>query len=197
MEQDALLAACDGDLEIECFIRLALDTGARASALCYVEWDTVKFADPVGLCAVQNSTHCRIKTGANRRVGFTAATVSTLRRWRAKRVGAKHLFADPETDRSVRTAYVRIRGKFARVVGESGIPYGTPHDCRRTVATHLQQAGVPLDVAAKLLGHKIPAMTLRYQQPLSDKQITDAVLAVERYRAEQKRIFCAHIARAL
>ena len=82
-------------------------------------------------------------------------------------------------------------------VQKSGVGHGTLHDYRRTVATDLQEAGVALDAAAKLLGHKIPSMTLRYQQPLSERQITQAVSAVERYRADQERALCAHGVRAV
>ncbi len=47
----------------------------------------------------------------------------------------------------------------ARVFSGSGFPWATPHTLRRTVATLLHEAGVPIARIADQLGHADPAMT--------------------------------------
>ncbi|MEV6304994.1 site-specific integrase [Actinoplanes sp. NPDC051861] len=60
----------------------------------------------------------------------------------------------------------------ARVIGSSGFAWATPHTLRRTVATLLDQAGVPIARIADQLGHADPAMTARVylgRDPKGDK----------------------------
>lgn len=60
----------------------------------------------------------------------------------------------------------------ARVIGTSGFGWATPHTLRRTVATLLDQAGVPIARIADQLGHADPAMTARIylgRDPKGDK----------------------------
>lgn len=48
------------------------------------------------------------------------------------------------------------------VVRGSGVKPFTPHDLRRTFATHLRDAGVPIEVTAALMGHSSITITARY-----------------------------------
>ena len=48
-----------------------------------------------------------------------------------------------------------------RVFDTYGVPWAVPHTFRRTVATLLDEAGVPLAQIADYLGHADPAMTAR------------------------------------
>lgn len=50
-------------------------------------------------------------------------------------------------------------GEVAQVFRGAGFPWATPHTLRRTVATLLHEAGVPIVKIADQLGHKDPAMT--------------------------------------
>ena len=50
---------------------------------------------------------------------------------------------------------------LARIFVGSGFPWATPHTFRRTVATLLDQAGVPIATIADQLGHTDPAMAAR------------------------------------
>jgi site-specific recombinase XerD len=62
---------------------------------------------------------------------------------------------------SVRT----IQRVMARYLRQAGIakPY-SPHALRQTFATHLLNAGAPLEVVKELMGHRSIGMTLRYTQ---------------------------------
>ena len=50
---------------------------------------------------------------------------------------------------------------LAEVLEGAGFPWATPHTFRRTVATMLHEAGVPIVRIADQLGHADPAMTVR------------------------------------
>jgi integrase len=66
---------------------------------------------------------------------------------------------------STRTAGRRDRRNTARhlrdVFDRAGFPWATPHSLRRTVATLMDEAGLPLALTADQLGHSNPAMTAR------------------------------------
>ena len=50
---------------------------------------------------------------------------------------------------------------FRQMLDDAGFPWATPHTFRRTVATLLDEAGLPIALAANQLGHADPAMTAR------------------------------------
>jgi integrase len=69
------------------------------------------------------------------------------------------VFAAPRSGvrRDRRNAARHIRDVFDR----AGFPWATPHSLRRTVATLMDEAGLPLALAADQLGHADPSMTAR------------------------------------
>ena len=62
-----------------------------------------------------------------------------------------------EDKRDLRNAARALR----KVFDDAGHPWAIPHTCRRTVATLLDERGVPLAQIADYLGHADPAMTAR------------------------------------
>lgn len=62
-----------------------------------------------------------------------------------------------ESERGVRNASRALR----RVFDDAGHPWAIPHTFRRTVATLLDERGVPLAQIADYLGHADPSMTAR------------------------------------
>lgn len=61
---------------------------------------------------------------------------------------------DPRDQRAVARS-------LRRALDRAGFPWATPHTLRRTVATLLDAAGVPLVQNADCLGHADPAVTAR------------------------------------
>jgi integrase len=57
----------------------------------------------------------------------------------------------------------------------SGVRPFTPHDLRRTFATHLRDAGEPIEIVAELMGHSSTAVTARYYRS-NPKKLRDASL---------------------
>jgi integrase len=62
---------------------------------------------------------------------------------------------------------------FARVVRRLGWPHTVVHDLRHTFGVHAVMAGVALPRLQKILGHKTPAMTLRYTQHAPEPHAQD------------------------
>jgi len=89
--------------------------------------------------------------------------VHTLRaRWQLKGCPSTgYVFHAPlgslEAKRDRRNASRALR----RILDGAGHPWAVPHTFRRTVATLLDQRGVPLAQIADYLGHSDPAMTAR------------------------------------
>ena len=62
---------------------------------------------------------------------------------------------------------------FARVVRRLAWPHTVVHDLRHTFGVHAVMAGVALPRLQKILGHKTPAMTLRYAQHAPEPHAQD------------------------
>lgn len=76
--------------------------------------------------------------------------------------GAELLFPSPSTaDRTQPRDRRNVARIIRTVLDDAGCPWATPHTFRRTVATYIDQAGLPIAVAANQLGHADPAMTAR------------------------------------
>lgn len=58
-----------------------------------------------------------------------------------------------------------IRSIVRRVADYAGLDWVTTHTLRRTYATHLNRAGVPLPEIRKLLGHASIKTTVNYIEP--------------------------------
>lgn len=69
----------------------------------------------------------------------------------------------------------------------------TPYCLRHTYATDLQSAGVPINVAKDLLGHKTIAMTSHIYTHLSDEAFTSAASRVSNFYEAQETRKVVHI----
>jgi len=76
---------------------------------------------------------------------------------------------------------VGIRRSFYTARRKAGIEDFRFHDLRHTAATRLVEAGVPLFVVSKILGHSDPKMTMRYAHP--DKSLKEGIEALALYNS--------------
>lgn len=131
-------------------------TGARISEALAVRWDDVDLK--------AETVHIRgTKTDhADRVISLASWVVDILkaRREREDRAPSVYVFGSPATGklRDRRSAARALRG----VLDRAGFPWATPHSFRRTVASLLDDAGMPIVLASNVLGHSDPAMTARY-----------------------------------
>lgn len=130
-------------------------TGVRINEARSLRWEHVDLADGVVY------VHGTKSQSAKRRLNLPAWLTERLI-VRADRTGteglvfsAPHHLAEPER----RWDQGNSANAVAKVLIDSGFPWATPHTFRRTVATLLHEAGVPIARIADQLGHADPAMT--------------------------------------
>ncbi len=79
---------------------------------------------------------------------------------------------------------LRIDQSFRRVVADAGLKDVTPHTLRHTAATWMAQAGVPLWVISKYLGHSSTATTERVYAHHNPTFLLEAKHALEARNGE-------------
>ena len=131
-------------------------TGVRISEALGQRWEDVDLV--TGRARVRGTK----SLAADRELTLPATLLERVQR-RADAGGQDGLvFASPGTsDRSKPRDRRNVARVFREVLDEAGFHWATPHSLRRTVATLLDQAGLPISVAADQLGHANPAMTAR------------------------------------
>ena len=114
----------------------------------------------------------RAKNGRAHRVPLSAPAVLLLRELAASRV-SRWVF--PTRRGSVSGYRERVYKAVDRIRRRSGIVDFTPHDLRRTAASHMTSMGVPRLTVAKLLGHTEHGVTAVYDRYGYDREKRDAV----------------------
>jgi integrase len=140
-EADALLAACQTP-HLRLYVLLALHTAARTGAILDLEWRQVDFAA--------------------RRISFRKPGRTETQKRRATVPINRTLLSALQAAALTRTTdhvieyrgrrIAKIRKAFERAVARAGIAYCTRHDLRRTAASWMVMAGVPLKKVAAMLG---------------------------------------------
>ncbi|GAB6987925.1 tyrosine-type recombinase/integrase [Nocardioides pyridinolyticus] len=132
-------------------------TGARIEEARSVRWDDY---DPgTGACRIRGT-----KSGSADRVVTLPAWLQDRLDARKARVGAEgYLFASPALRADPEKPWDQSNSANAvrAVLDGAGFSWAVPHTFRRTVATLLHEAGVPIVRIADQLGHADPAMTAR------------------------------------
>jgi integrase len=151
--------------------QLLASTGLRIAEALNLSWQDVRFADRTIRVRGQGVETTK---GHRRVVPMGQALARTL---------AKHREAVPAgaTDRVfprpfAAQAAVRL---LARVAKRLEWPHTVVHDLRRTFAVHALASGIPLARVQRWLGHRTPAMTLRYAQHAPEPHADDDAAKVE------------------
>ncbi len=121
------------------------------------------------------------KGGKQRVVGIDGDALAMLRRWIEVRAahgfnGRQPLFLSLCSGRPLATSYLRklLPGLAAKAGIERRVH---PHGLRHTRAAELAEAGVPVHVIQRALGHSSLATTDRYLQSVAPVQVLDAMAA--------------------
>lgn len=136
------------------FIVLALSTGARSGALFDLTWDRVDFE--TGLIDLQLPEIINPMTKEVRKKRPVSPMTDAVRaELEAARIGAltDHVIEwNGEPVRSIKKA-------FAAAVAKAKLRNVTPHTLRHTAATWLTEAGIPMEIIARFIGHRDPKTT--------------------------------------
>jgi site-specific recombinase XerD len=104
------------------------------------------------------------KGQVDRLVYVSADVAQAFQRWRRYHAPGCYVFPSPQRRRAhlFRSMINRLMDQYLAAAGLT--PHYSPHCLRHTFATHLLNAGVPLEVLKELLGHHSLHQTLRYAQ---------------------------------
>lgn len=158
-ERDALFAFAAQDetanrLDVVGILMWMAGTGVRISEALDQRWEDIDLTTSMAHVAGTKSTH------SDRMVPLAPWLAEHLRERRA-RVGAasEYVFPSPRTEgrRDRRNAARALRDLLDR----AGFAWMTPHTFRRTAATFMADAGLPVNLIADVLGHADPSMTAR------------------------------------
>jgi site-specific recombinase XerD len=153
---------------------LMVRCGLRVGEVSALMWPSINFK--AGSIRIDNS-----KGQVDRVVYFSRDADNALHQWRhTQPFEATYVFPSPlqpGTPLSVRA----IQHLMAKYLHAAGITKSySPHALRHTFATHLLNAGAPLEVVKELMGHRSISMTLRYTQ------LYDATTRDQYYRAMER-----------
>jgi integrase len=151
--------------------QLLASTGLRIAEALNLSWQDVRFADRTIRVRGQGVETTK---GHRRVVPMGQALARALAKHReAVLAGA----TDPVFPRPF-AAQAAVR-MLARVAKRLRWPHTVVHDLRRTFAVHALASGIPLARVQRWLGHRTPAMTLRYAQHAPEPHADDDAARVE------------------
>lgn len=176
---------------------LVLTTGMRRSEVLGLLWDQVDLEEghlAVVQALVEVGHRPQLKPfpktdHSRRRIALDAATVRELRRHRREQVEERLAVGDGYYDHGLVFADedgtplnpTSISRRFARQAHQAGLPDLSPrpfHGLRHTYATLALEAGVPIEVVSKRLGHASIAITADLYQHVTKTVDRDAAEAV-------------------
>jgi len=136
---------------------LMLRCGLRVSEACALPWEAVDLQ--AGTVRID-----RGKGQVDRLVYISADVTQAFQRWQRHRTPGVYVFPSPQRRRPhlFRSMVNLLMNQYLAAAGLT--THYSPHCLRHTFATHLLNAGVPLEVLKELMGHQSLQQTLRYTQ---------------------------------
>ncbi len=137
---------------LKLFLIIALNTGMRRSEILSLKWENVNFAKRFVL--IEDS-----KSGRSRKVPMNEIVIGSLKK--VDKID-KYVFFNAQT----KTRIKEIKTSFITACRRAKIKGVNIHALRHTSATKMiNDAGVDIVTAGKILGHSSIKMTLRYCHP--------------------------------
>jgi len=150
------------DPRIRMMLRLELMTAQRPGEVRAMQWDEI--ANDVWTIPAEKS-----KNGLPHRVPLCGLAVEILERARVISDGCEHVFPSPSGDKPMPiTSISQSVRKNLKALGTS-TPW-TPHDLRRTAASHMTGIGIPRLVVGRILNHAERGVTATYDRHSYDQE---------------------------
>lgn len=156
------------------FILMALYTAGRKEALLTLKWSQVDLEH--GIIDLNKSG----EKITNKRRAIVPIPNRLMTFLRIAKNRASENCADEYVINYYGKAVLRIDQSFRRVVADAGLKDVTPHTLRHTAATWMAQAGVPLWVIAKYLGHSSSRTTEKVYAHHNPSFLIEAKNALEK-----------------
>ena len=155
-----LLGACTMP-HLRLFVIIAITTGARSEAICQLAWSQVDFE--AGTIDFREKPQINPLTKRARKARAKAPMTTEAR------ASLLDAYEGRLTDNVIEwdgAPVKKIRKAYAAAVVRAGLEGVTPHTLRHTVATWLDEGGVPMERISKLLGHRhVDTTRLIYSKP--------------------------------
>ena len=151
LEINKLYEALDNEPLLYRFVLIALNTGARASAIIMMKKSDFDFI------------HNKVKIFDMKRNMYYTNPLNSILKKEIEKVEDEILF--PLNYEQIR---VKIKPYYDNLFNNSGREKITNHSLRHTYASHLALKNTPLDKMQKLLNHADIKMTLRYAHLMPD-----------------------------
>jgi len=149
-------------------LQLLLVTAQRCGEVLSAEWSEFDLAGR--WWTIPGS---KAKNGRAHRVPLSDAALDVLATAREINAGATYVFASPRGDKPmVETAVARA---LRRNAGLFDVPHFTPHDLRRTAASHMTSLGHSRLVVSKILNHTDSSVTALYDRYSYDPEKRSAL----------------------
>jgi len=149
----ALISACKMP-HLKLFVILAITTGGRSGAICQLQWIKIDYeAGTIDLRSTEKINPLTKRTHKGRAiVAMTAEARAALTEAQAGAITDYVIEWNGEPVKKIRKA-------FAAACDAAGLTGVTPHVLRHSVATWLDEDGIPIERISKLLGHRDPKTT--------------------------------------
>ena len=154
-----LLAACD-EYHAAVF-RFLLGTGVREREAAHLLWQNVNFENNTILIPGEQADGFKTKSRKGREIPMFASIRALLLDWREKNPATKYVFGSRRSDLP-NNHWLEYVKKFwtAADLGDTSEAY--LHKFRHTFARKALDAGVPIDVVSKMMGHHSLEVTKIY-----------------------------------
>ncbi len=167
-------------------LHVALSVGLRQSEALALDWDDIHETDPSPWLYVHRTAQKGVileatKTAKSRRpVYLSRATASILAAWRSESGGIGLVFPGRDGHPLTPKPDARV---WHEAEDRAGLPRYPLHGARGALVSHMSEQGVPLEVAAEILGHSSTTTTRRHYLVMGSAQQLAAIQALERGRA--------------
>ena len=166
-EARKLLAGCVQP-HVRLFVRLALQTAGRRSAVLGLTWDRVDFEhERINLTVVGEKNRKR------------RATVPLGEQLKAELLAAREAAQTPYVIEYAGERVMNIKKGFGAAAIRAGLDDLTPHDLRHTAAVWMAEDGVSFEEIAQYLGHSSSAVTFRVYARFSPTHLRKASKSLE------------------
>lgn len=166
-EARRLLAGCFQP-HVKLYVRLALKTAGRRSAVLGLTWDRVDFEHKrINLTVVGENNRKKRAT-----VPIAASLLKDLK-------AAKEAAQTPYVIEYAGGKVLNIKKGFAAAVKRAGLEDVTPHDLRHTAAVWMAEDGVSFEEIAQYLGHSSSKVTFSVYARFSPTHLQKAAESLE------------------
>jgi len=153
---------------VRLFVRLALQTAGRRSAVLGLTWDRVDFEhERINLTVVGEKNRKR------------RATVPMGEQLKAELLAAREAAQTPYVIEYAGERVMNIKKGFGAAAARAGLADLTPHDLRHTAAVWMAEDGVSFEEIAQYLGHSSPKVTFAVYARFSPTHLRKASRSLE------------------